>query len=47
MEVVMGTIVVLAGLTGVVFLIVRSMLKNKKQGKSGCGGDCSRCRGCH
>lgn len=34
----MGTIVVLAGLTGAVFLIVRSMLKNKKQGKSGCGG---------
>lgn len=43
----MGTFVVLTGLTGVVFLIVRSMVRNKKQGKSSCGGDCSRCRGCH
>lgn len=43
----MGTMAVLAGLIGVVFLIVRGMVRDKKQGKSGCGGDCSRCGGCH
>ncbi|MDE6971035.1 MAG: FeoB-associated Cys-rich membrane protein [Eubacterium sp.] len=43
----MGTIVVLAGLTVVVSMIIRGMIRDRKQGKSGCGGDCSRCRGCH
>lgn len=43
----MGTFVVLAGLSVVVFLAVRSMIRERKQGKAGCGGDCSRCRGCH
>ncbi len=43
----MGTMVVLAGLTGIVFLIIRSMIRDKKNGKSNCGGDCSHCRGCH
>lgn len=42
----MGTIVVLAVLAVVVGLIIRSMARDKKQGK-GCNGDCSRCRGCH
>ncbi|MDE7312678.1 MAG: FeoB-associated Cys-rich membrane protein [Eubacterium sp.] len=42
----MGTVVVLAGLCLAVILIIRSMVRDKKQGK-GCGGDCSRCRGCH
>lgn len=43
----MGTIVVLAVLTGAVFLIIRGMVRDKKQGKSGCGGECSKCGGCH
>mgnify|MGYP003259973270 CR=1 FL=1 len=36
----MGTVVVLAILAGVVALIVRKMIKDKKNGKSiQCGGD--------
>ena len=42
----MGTVVVGAVLVGVVALIVRSMVKDKKNGKSlQCGGDCSHCGG--
>lgn len=42
----MGTVVVLAILAGVVALIVRKMIKYKKNGKSiQCGGDCSHCGG--
>ena len=38
----MGTVVVLAILAGVVALIVRKMIKDKKNGKScsHCGGHC-------
>lgn len=44
----MGTAVVLAIVAGVVGLAVRSMIKDKKAGKSlQCGGDCGHCRGCH
>lgn len=43
----MGTFVVSAGLVVVVGMIIRSMVRDRKQGTSGCGGDCSRCRGCH
>lgn len=40
----MGTVVVGAVLVGVVALIVRSMVKDKKNGKSlQCGGDCAHC----
>ena len=42
----MGTVVVLAILAGVVALIVRKMIKDKKNGKSiQCGGDCGHCGG--
>ena len=42
----MGTVVVLAILAGVVALIVRKMIKDKKNGKSiQCSGDCSHCGG--
>ena len=42
----MGTIVVLAALAGIVVLVIRSMIRDKKQGKSlQCGGDCSHCGG--
>lgn len=44
----MGTAVTLAILFTVVGLAVRSMVRNKKNGKSlQCGGDCSKCKGCH
>lgn len=42
----MGTALVLAALGAAVVLIIRSMIKDKKSGKSSCGGDCSRCKGC-
>lgn len=42
----MGTFVVLAILVLVVFLIIRSMYKSKKAGKSlVCGCDCGKCGG--
>ena len=43
----MGTVVVGAILLLIVVLIVRNIVKDKKSGKSSCGGDCSHCRGCH
>lgn len=45
----MGTIVVLAILIVAVALVVRSMIRDKKNGKSiQCGGDCKYCGGhCH
>lgn len=45
----MGTIITGVILAGIVGLIIRSMVKNKKQGKSlQCGCDCSKCGGhCH
>lgn len=44
----MGTILVGAVLVGIVALSIRSMIHDKKSGKSlQCGGDCSQCRGCH
>ncbi len=40
----MGTVVVGAIVLGVIALAVRSMVKDKKNGKSlQCGGDCSHC----
>lgn len=42
----MGTIVVGLIVLGVVSLIVRSMVRDKKQGKSiQCGSDCKHCGG--
>lgn len=42
----MGTAVVLLGVVGVVALIIRGMIKDKKAGKSViCGGDCKHCGG--
>ena len=45
----MGTVIVGVVVAGVVGLIVRSMVKDKKAGKSlQCGGDCKHCGGhCH
>lgn len=38
-----GTIIVSLLLTGVVCLAVRQMRRDKKQGKSTCGGNCGCC----
>ncbi len=44
----MGTMVVLVIVAGAAALAIRSIIKNKKAGKSiQCGGDCNRCGGCH
>ena len=45
----MGKIIVLIVLEIIIALIIRSMVKDKKAGKSlQCGGDCSKCGGhCH
>ena len=37
--------IMLAVLLVVVGLIVRGMIKDRKQGKSSCGGDCASCHG--
>ena len=42
----MGTFLVGAVLAGIVALIIRSMIRDKKNGKSiQCGGDCRHCKG--
>ena len=45
----MGTLIVIVVLVIVVTLIIRSMIKDKKSGKSlQCGCDCKNCSGhCH
>ncbi|MFW6679031.1 FeoB-associated Cys-rich membrane protein [Lacrimispora sp. AGF001] len=45
----MGTLAVSAVVIGVVALIIRSMIRDKKNGKSiQCGGQCKDCGGhCH
>lgn len=46
--VMMGTAIVLILLGIALILIIRSMIADKKKGKSlSCGGDCRNCRGCH
>ena len=45
---IIGTAIVLAIVIGIVALVVWSMIKSKKAGKSlQCGMDCSKCKGCH
>lgn len=44
----MGTVIVGTILAVIVIMIIYSMIKNKKRGKTQCGGDCSKCGGhCH
>ena len=43
----MGTLIVLVVLGAAVALIIRGIIRDKKSGKSSCGGDCSNCKGCH
>ncbi len=43
----MGTLITGAIVAAAVVLIIRSMRKDKKNGKSvQCGGDCGKCHGC-
>ena len=45
----MGTVIVALVLVAVVGLIIWSMVKDKKKGKSTCGGNCAHCSAncCH
>ena len=44
---IMGTAVVLVVLAGTVAFVIRSMIKDKRAGKSlQCGGNCGACGGC-
>lgn len=44
----MGTAIVGAIVIAIVALAIWSMIRDKKNGKSiQCGGDCSKCKGCH
>ncbi len=42
----MGTVFAGSVLLCVACMAIRTLIRDKKQGKSTCGGDCSRCRGC-
>ncbi len=42
----LGTIVVALFLVMVVAFIVRTMIRDKKQGKTSCGGNCTQCKMC-
>ena len=42
----MGTVIVGGVLAVIVGLLVWNLIKDHKQGKSSCGGDCAHCRGC-
>ena len=39
-----GSILVLAVIAVIVAAVIVKMIKDKKSGKSSCGGDCSSCR---
>ncbi len=39
---IVGGVIVLA-----VAAVIWKMVKDKRSGKGGCSGDCSRCSGCH
>lgn len=43
----METILVGAVVALITGAAVWSMIRDKKSGKHTCGGDCSKCRGCH
>ena len=42
-----GTIIVAGILAVIVAAILFGMRKDRKRGKGSCGGDCSKCKGCH
>lgn len=45
---VVGTAIVVLIVAAACFFAIRSIVRDKKAGKSvQCGGDCRNCRGCH
>ena len=42
-----GTIIVAGILVVIVAAILFGMRKDRKNGNGSCGGDCSKCKGCH
>ena len=42
----LADIVIIAAIALVVFFIVRGMIRDKKAGKSSCGGSCAGCGAC-
>ncbi len=42
----LGTILVSIVLIAIVTVIIRSMIRDKKMGKSTCGGSCAHCKMC-
>lgn len=42
----MGTVIVGILLVIVVTMVIGKMRKDRKKGKSSCGCDCSKCKGC-
>ncbi len=42
----LSTILIAAGLILLVYAVIHKMIKDKKAGKSSCGGDCQHCGGC-
>ena len=42
----MGTVIVGGVRAIIVGLLIWKMIKDKKTGKSSCGGDCAHCKGC-
>lgn len=43
----MATWIVGGVLALLVGAVIRKMIRDRRSGKSACGGDCSRCSGCH
>jgi len=43
----MATFIVSGVLLIVVAAVIRTMVKDKKNGKHSCGGNCAACKGCH
>ena len=39
-------LVLLAAIAAMVVLLIRSMIRDRKAGKSACGGNCASCGGC-
>ncbi len=42
----MSTIVVLAVIAAATVMAIRSIVRQRKNGKPSCGGDCGHCGGC-
>lgn len=43
----LGSVIVGAGVLAVVVMIIVNAVRDKRAGKSSCGGDCAHCGCCH